>query len=181
MAILDKTVKVPKALHELHGVEASAFDLLITYSTVLLVTALVLIEAGSYQLTATRFILLGALTMDLAGGVVSNFTKATNDYYSASPSKRYVFILLHVIQPCLLWWVFPNEGVVIAAVAIYTIAAMTLINLVRTHEKQRVLAAFLLVGGLSMLFLLPGRSPMLTLLLALFEVKLILAFPVRWK
>ncbi|WP_247233384.1 hypothetical protein [Telluribacter sp. SYSU D00476] len=181
MNALDRSIKVPKVLQELHGVETSAFELLLTYGAALLVTVLVLWEARYYPLSNLRVILLGILSLDLAGGVVSNFTQPTTKYYAGSPAKRSAFIMLHVIQPCLLGWIFPAAWVAIAVVAIYTIAAMVLVNWLRVDAKQRVLAAFLLVAGLCILLLMGTPYAVLLLLLALYEVKLILAFPVRWQ
>jgi hypothetical protein len=181
MKAFDKKVAIPSYLHELHGKQASVFDLLVNYTTAIIATIIILYLAWDLSLQPYKLIILGVLALDLAGGVVSNFTEGTNKYYIEKPKMRYVFIAFHVVQPLVLIWLFPSDLVGIAIVSIYTLIAMTVINSIQEHLRQRVYGAFLMVLGLSISFLVGGMQPIVHLMLILFVVKLIIAFAVRWK
>ncbi|WP_421976366.1 hypothetical protein [Roseivirga seohaensis] len=178
---IDRKVNMPSYLHELHGTRASVFDLLLTYTVAFITTIVVLFQAWELNLSVFKLIILGILVLDLSGGVVSNFTEGTNEYYAEKPKMRYVFIGLHVLQPILLTWLFPDDVFGIAVISIYTLIAMIIVNSVGGYLKQRVLGAFLMVIGLSVSFLVSAIQPMVHLMLILFVIKLILAFAVRWK
>lgn len=181
MKAFDKKVSIPSYLHELHGKQASIFDLLVNYTTAIIATLIILYLARDLSLATYQFVILGVLALDLAGGVVSNFTEGTNNYYVEKPKMRYVFIAFHVVQPLLLIWLFPNNLVGIAVVSIYTLISMTVINSIKEHLRQRVYGAFLMVIGLSISFIIDEIQPIVHLMLILFVVKLILAFAIRWK
>lgn len=181
MKAFDKKVAIPSYLHELHGKQASVFDLLVNYTTAIIVTMIILYLAWDLSLEPYRLIILGVLALDLAGGVVSNFTEGTNKYYIEKPTMRYVFIVFHLVQPLVLIWLFPNDWVGIAIISVYTLIAMTVINSIREHLRQRVYGAFLMVIGLSISFLVGEMQTIVHLMLLLFVVKLVLAFAVRWE
>ncbi|MGK7396458.1 MAG: hypothetical protein ACNS62_17905 [Candidatus Cyclobacteriaceae bacterium M3_2C_046] len=181
MKAFDKKIAIPSYLHELHGKEASIFDLLVNYSTALITTVIILFLAWDLSLAPYKLIILGVLALDLAGGVVSNFTEGTNNYYIEKPKIRYVFIAFHLMQPLVLIWLFPTDWVGIAVISVYTLIAMTVINSIKEHLRQRVYGAFLMVIGLSISFLIDEMQPIVQLMLILFIVKLIVAFAIRWK
>jgi len=126
-------------------------------------------------------VILAALALDLAGGVVANFTKGTNTYYAERPKTRYVFIGFHVVQPLLFAWIFPSDVIGIALISVYTLIAVALINNMGDYLRQRVLGAFLLVLGLTTSFVVGILQPVVHIMLMLFMVKLIMAFAVRWR
>jgi hypothetical protein len=181
MKAFDKKVTIPSYLHELHGKQASVFDLLVNYISAIIATIIILYLACDLALEPYKLIILGVLALDLAGGVVSNFTEGTNNYYTEKPKMRYVFIGFHVVQPLVMIWIFPNDWVGIAVISIYTLIAMTIINSIKEHLRQRVYGAFLMVVGLSISFLAANMQPIVHLMLILFVVKLIVAFAIRWK
>lgn len=181
MKAFEKKVSIPSYLHELHGKQASIFDLLINYTTAIIAALIILFLARDLSLATYKLVILGVLALDLAGGIVSNFTEGTNNYYIEKPKMRYVFIAFHVIQPLVLIWLFPNDLVGIAIISIYTLIAMTVVNSIQEHLRQRVYGAFLMVIGLSITFLVNEMQPIVHLMLILFVVKLIVAFAIRWK
>jgi hypothetical protein len=181
MKAFEKKVSIPSYLHELHGKQASIFDLLINYTTAIIATLIIIFLARDLSLSTYKLVILGVLALDLAGGIVSNFTEGTNNYYIEKPKMRYVFIAFHVIQPLVLIWLFPNDLVGIAIISIYTLIAMTVVNSIQEHLRQRVYGAFLMVIGLSITFLVNEMQPIVHLMLILFVVKLIVAFAIRWK
>jgi hypothetical protein len=181
MKAFEKKVSIPSYLHELHGKQASIFDLTINYTTAIIAALIILFLARDLSLATYKLVILGVLALDLAGGIVSNFTEGTNNYYIEKPKMRYVFIAFHVIQPLVLIWLFPNDLVGIAIISIYTLIAMTVVNSIQEHLRQRVYGAFLMVIGLSITFLVNEMQAIVHLMLILFVVKLIVAFAIRWK
>lgn len=181
MKAFDKKITIPSYLHELHGKQANIFDLVVNYTTAIIATLVILYLARDLSLATYKLIILGVLALDLAGGVVSNFTQGTNNYYIEKPKMRYVFIAFHVVQPLVLIWLFPGDLVGISVISMYTLVAMTVINSIEEHLRQRVYGAFLMVVGLSISFLVGEMQPIVHLMLILFVVKLIVAFAIRWK
>ena len=179
MRILAKKVNIPPYLHELHGKQSSIFELLITYTTAALYAVIVLYLAR--HLPVYKLAVLGFLSIDLAGGVVSNFTEGTNLFYIQRPKMRYMFISLHILQPVILMLLFPNELKNIAIISVYTLMAMIFINSLSAYLRQRLYAAALTALGLTISFALNISQPIVHLMLILFVIKLILAFSVRWK
>lgn len=181
MKALEKKVAIPAYLHELHGKQATVFDLLANYTTAIIAAIVVLYLAQDLSLAPYKVIILGVLALDLAGGVVSNFTEGTNSYYLEKPKMRYLFIAFHLIQPLVLIWLFPGDLPGISIISIYTLIAMTIINSIQEHLRQRVFGISLMVVGLSLSFLIGELQPIVHLMLILFVVKLIVAFAIRWK
>jgi len=181
MKALDKKVTIPSYLHELHGKKASILDILVNYTAAIIATLIILYLAKDLSLATYKLVVLGVLGLDLAGGVVSNFTEGTNNYYIEKPKMRYVFIAFHVVQPLVLIWLFTSDVAGIAVVSIFALIAMTVINSIQEHLRQRVYGAFLMVIALSLTFLVNEMQPIVHLMLILYVVKLIVAFAIRWK
>lgn len=181
MKALSRKITIPSYLHELHGKQASIFEILVNYIAAVLATAIILYLARDSSLAVYKMIILGILALDLSAGAISNFTEGTNTYYTERPKMRYVFIAFHMVQPLVLAWIFPEDLTEIAIVSVYTLIAMTAINSIKEHVRQRVYGAFLMVIGLSVSFILGQMQPIVHLMLILFIVKLIMAFAIRWK
>jgi hypothetical protein len=175
-----KQVKMPSWLHELFGVQARMCDLWLIISAAGVAAAAVSFLVWEEAMPAYQKIILALLALDLAGGVPANFSKGTNDYYAERPRHRMVFIALHGLQPLALVWLFPEDALPVALLSGYILLAAGLVNYLREYETQRVTAAFLLLPALLLLFVVAFSSPALRVMLALFAVKLILAFAVRW-
>lgn len=176
--LLRKEIRIPAALRELHGERATAADLLLTYGTALLAAASVLHAAGA-ALSPGRQLVLGLLTLDIAGGVTANFTPGTNAYYAQRPGLRLVYILLHTGQPAGLGWLFPAEAGKVALFAGYTLLATLAVNGIRASGDQRRWAAAFTTVGVLLLHRLAFGPDVLALLLTLFLVKLVPGFAVR--
>lgn len=181
METLNRKIKIPLFLQELHGKEATIADLIFTYLTALVATGLILYSACDIHMGVFKFIILGLLAFDLSGGVVANFTQGTTDYYAESPKRRYVFMGLHLIQPIVMAWIFPEDWASIYVAASYTLLATIVASSLKEEGKQRVLAGVLVTMGLSIVFLMSPESKVVHFMLVLFIVKLILAFSVKWR
>ncbi|BFP41704.1 hypothetical protein FGF1_25490 [Flavobacteriaceae bacterium GF1] len=153
MEILARKVSIPMVLHELHGQQSTLLDLLLTY-TIAILTTMAALHLAAHSFDGTyKFVILGILVFDLSGGVVSNFTEGTTKYYSDKPKARSIFIVLHVIQPLVLVWLFPENVMAVAIISTYTLMAMIVVNHIKEHPKQRVCGAFFMAVGLTSSFL----------------------------
>ncbi len=169
-------VRIPKFLHELHGEEASALSLILVYSAGLLLGITIFLLTPDLQPAWHRW-LLTVLAMDIGGGVVANMTPGTSDYYAKRPKIRWIFILMHVIHPALIWLVFPGV-VAIPVVGAATLVFTAIVNSIREPASQRTYGALFMVIILATLLLLKTES-IPTILLTLFSFKLIIGFAVR--
>lgn len=171
---------VPGFLHELHGERSNWRDIGLTHTAAVGITALLIwvSAVAGHPLWMTG--LLAFLMYDIAGGVVSNFTRSTNDFYAKHPQKRLVFLSLHVIQPAILAFIFPNDAGWILSVMAYTLSVSFWLNRNRKETFQKTLAPFSTITGITAVLLLPIDFPGLKMLLLLYIIKLALAFSVDW-
>ena len=180
MKALKRKIKVPKFLHEVHGYESTIEELIFNYITVLFVTSILVIMAKGLDFPTLKLIIYILLVIDLSGGVVSNFMEGTNRYYAESSKRRLTFISLHIIQPLLMYWVFPGEGMNIALVTLYTLSMVLIVNGIKKHSSQKFFAAGFMISGIALVFSLNITYSALLLILVMFIIKLVLAFAVRW-
>ena len=181
MKFIERKIEIPKFLHEVHGHRSSVMELVLTYVTILLVTGILIITAYDLDLPLFKWIIYILLIIDLTGGVVSNFTEGTNHYYAGSSKRRHVFIALHVVQPLLMYWIFPHEGWNIALISFLTLSTLLVVNGIGTHTKQRFFSAVFMTLNITVAFLLGITHPALLWLIIMFIIKLVLAFAVRWR
>jgi hypothetical protein len=176
----ENRIEIPSFLHELHGEISNRRDVALTHITAWGITGVTVwlsLQAG-HPLWVT--LLMAFLMIDIAGGVVSNFTRGTNNYYAAHPRKRIIFLLLHVIQPGLLALMFPDQAFLILGVMAYTLPISFWLDDRRNPGFQRSTAPFFAIIGITGVLLLPIEFSGLQLILVLYILKLILAFSVDW-
>jgi hypothetical protein len=172
--------KVHRLFHELFGRETTTFDLLAIVISSFSFAGLTLILKWDANISIIKIITLTILALDIAGGVVANFTKGTNDYYNESLSKRYLFVFFHLLQPSILVWIFPSELIAILCVSIYTLISSIVVLNIKKHNTQRVVAVTLLLLSFVLSTLLNFSDLLTQLIMQLFSLKLILAFSVNW-
>jgi hypothetical protein len=187
----NKTVDVPTWLHELHG-ERSTWRDIVTVHLVAWVCAI-----GVFWLVGGPVgILLAILMVDIAGGVVANVTRGTNDYYARRRGHRIVFLSLHVIQPALLILLTPAPEALVIAVAAWTLLGASVLESLRRSGCELALtapialawaviglASLLVSGGTAGIGLESIAAPLaraIDLLLILYMLKLLPAFSVDW-
>jgi hypothetical protein len=179
--VLNSRVSIPRFFHEIHGRTQTSAELFLTYSAGIVAAIPIVATAIQAQFTLAQIILLLLLTLDIACGVVANCTEGTSAYYAESSSRRWVFLALHVVQPCLFIWLFPQEQWVILALGALTLASGCIVNFLQSITVQRVSAMTLLVlAVICMVYLIPDSRKILLLLMFLYSTKIILAFAVRW-
>lgn len=75
---------IPSFLHEIHGESSNWFDLALTHFIALAATLAVLTQTGEFNLAGRERWTLIALTYDLMGGIIANFSYGTSHYYAQS-------------------------------------------------------------------------------------------------
>jgi hypothetical protein len=172
--------KVHRLFHELFGRETTTFDLLAIVISSFSVAGLTLALKWNADISIFKLIMLTILSLDIAGGVVANFTTGTTNYYAESLRKRYVFVLFHLLQPSILTWIFPNELQAILGISIFTLISSIIVLNINKHYTQRITAIILLLLSFILSILLNYSDPLLQIVMQLFSIKLILAFSVNW-
>jgi hypothetical protein len=180
MKIQNKKIQVHKFLFELFGRETTTFHLLAIVIASLSFAGLTLLLKLNTDISNFKLIVLTILTLDIAGGVVANFTAGTTNYYAESLRKRYFFVLFHLLQPSILIWIFPNEFQAILGVSIFTLLCSFIVLNINKHYIQRITAITLLLLSFILSILLNYSDTLLQIVMQLFSIKLILAFSVNW-
>lgn len=173
-------LKIPNFLHELHGDLSNWRDVGLTHTAAWGITGVMVWLSIHEGHVLWMTVLLAFLMVDIAGGVVSNFTRGTNNYYSKHPQKRTVFLLLHVIQPGLLAFMFPDVAFLVLGVMAYALPVSFWLDDKRGSIFPKTAASFFTILGISAILLMPIEFVGLQLLLILYITKLILAFSVDW-
>ena len=181
--MLKKEIAIPKFLHDLHGETTTLLEVALTYFGGLVsVTALWAISLKSDpEMVWWKFILLLVVGADIGAGVVANFTRGTNKFYSGDEKKklRINFILLHMLHPAVFLFVLNSFSASSLLLVVFVLAFTFLINSIRDTETQRALAAILIVVGISLLLLQSASNQLLLWFFPLYMIKLFLAFGIR--
>jgi len=177
---LNNKVRVHGFFHELFGRETSTVDLLAIIVSSFSFAGLTLSLKWNADISIIKLVILTILALDIAGGVVANFTTGTNNYYAESLRKRYLFVLFHLLQPSILIWIFPNEFLAILGITMFTLASSIIVLNIKKHNNQRVIAVTLLLLCLILSILLNYTDSFVQTIMHLFSIKLILAFGVNW-
>ena len=176
----NKKIQVHKFLSEVFGRETTTFDLLAIVIGSLSFAGLTPILKWNTDIWNFKLIILTILALDIAGGVVANFTTGTNNYYAESLRKRYFFVLFHLLQPSILIWIFPSELIAILGVSLFTLTSSIIVLNIKKQYNQRIVAISLLLLSLILSTLLPYTDPLTQIIMHFFSLKLILAFSVNW-
>jgi membrane glycosyltransferase len=180
MKMQNYKIQVNKFLGELFGRETTTFDLLAVIISSVSFAGLTLLVKWNADITVIKKIILTILALDIAGGVVANFTTGTNNYYAESLRKRYLFVLFHLLQPSILIWIFPSDLLAILGVSLFTLTSSIIVLSLKKHYNQRIIAITLLLLSLILSTLLNYTDPLTKMIMQLFSIKLILAFSVNW-
>ena len=176
----NKKIQVHKFLFELFGRETTTFDLLAIVISSLSFAGLTHMLKLNTDISNFKLIILTILALDIAGGVVANFTTGTTNYYAESLRKRYFFVLFHLLQPSILIWIFPNELQAILGLSIFTLISSIIVLNIKKYNTQKIVAITLLLLSFMLSILLNYSDPLLQIVMQLFSIKLILAFSVNW-
>lgn len=180
MKMQDKKIQVHKFLVELFGRVITAFDLLAIIISSISFAGLTLLLKWNADISNFKLVILTILALDIAGGVVANFTKGTNNYYSESLRKRYLFVFFHLLQPSILIWIFPNDLLAILGASLFTLTSSIIVLNIKKQYNQRIIAVTLLLFSIFLSTFLNYSDSLTKLIMELFSLKLILAFSVNW-
>jgi hypothetical protein len=171
-------VRIPSALHDVFGERQRPIAIaLIAAAAIVVPVALAIAEPHLLTAVAPWRVGIAALLIaDIAAGAIANLTAGTNDHYAARPTSRWVFIAvhLHLLAVALLLDLPLAPALVVWAA---TIAGAVIVNLLRTHPEQRVIAGTLFVAITTATVLL-SEAAALTAVGILFAFKVVYAFAV---
>jgi hypothetical protein len=177
--MLQKEINIPKSFQEFHGKRTGLFSLILVYISAFSISVITLYYALPKEFPIWKTILFVILIMDIAGGVIANYTNSTNHYYQNKGNLRILFISLHAIHPILFIILFPTESTLFIFMGVYTLSSCFILNMLHVGESQRLMAVFFTVIGVSIIFAIPCDINFLRLLPILFFLKLILGFSVK--
>ena len=174
----NRRIKVPKYLCELHGEYPDIFTLIGTYLASIISGILVIVFTNNLGLSVWKSILLFVLYADVAGGVISNFSSSTKDYYRTKKSLRLPFILMHLIHPALFILLFPDFADYFIFVGLFTILACLILARIKQFEIQLTTALLLFLSGTCFSFCFKIPVNFLFSFAPLFMTKLIIGFSI---
>jgi hypothetical protein len=180
MNFLNNKIRVHRFFSELFGHETTVFDLLAIVTSSFSFAGIALFLSWNADISILKKVVLAMLALDVAGGVVANFTRGTNNYYADSLRKRYLFIGLHLLQPLMLIWIFPSDLIAILCVSLFTLTSSILVLNINNKDNQRVGAITLLLVCFLLSAVSNFNEPLAQMTLQLFSIKLIFAFSVIW-
>jgi hypothetical protein len=153
-------------------------DLVMTYTLAFIVMLFNLFSLGPSILW--KIIFVAILSLDIGGGVVSNFTRGTISYYSESKLSPHAFIWFHSLQSIVLtcvYWDFSVQ-IAIASFMMMTFSSIV-INLYQT-SFQRQMSIFLF-AVLVMAISYSGLPLPSFILLLFMGFKMVVGFAGHWK
>jgi|694.fasta_scaffold87809_5 hypothetical protein len=178
---LRKSGSMREFLKFLHGEHPTTTDLILTYLGACLSLVPFEFLISTLDLSITKQMILSFIVLDFSGGIIANITESTSSFYASRPRLRIVFLLAHLVQPALLVWIFPENALVVFYITVYTLLSSIVVSWVGDFARQRTLALFLVLVGLSsMPLVLDKGSSVLGVCLSMYIIKLILSFSVDW-
>ena len=180
----DRTLRIPRFLHELHGEETSLPALACTYSAAVAAGAAAWVGLAPARPLWWRLAIAVLVFADVGGGVVANFSAGTMRYYRERPRLRVFFLLAHLVQPALLTLAFPAASPAFIFAGLFTVGSGLAVTAIRDVEAQQSVAALLAtVGTLGAALIgaafIAAAPPILLAFAPLFMLKIIVGFSVR--
>ncbi len=156
-------------------------DVLLVYAVgaVFGVLALVFAYSRVESLPAWKAVVLFMLAADVSGGTVAGFSSSTGEYYADRPGLKRAFIFLHFVEPGLLCLLFDGRIAYWAFLYGFTVAAASLVTIIREKSRQEAAAAALVVIGTVVLLPIALATPFLAWFGPIYMLKLILGFGVH--
>ena len=179
MKNIDGKIRVHPVLWKLHGKQAYLKDLVLTYLAAVAVAVFNLVNAD--EQSAGWMILLIVLSLDVGGGVISNFPRGTIDYYRGRGLSPHAFIWLHLIQCLVLAGLFQGVFWPILLVSGLTLTSASVVISLHATPYRPQISHFVFVILLLAVQAMPGMPVPAVVLLLLMCLKLVVAFAVCWQ
>lgn len=163
----NRVVNIPKPLWKLHGKQTYKQDLVMTY-LIAVIVMLVNLRASN-ELVLWKVIVVAILSMDIGGGVVSNFTRGTINYYRESKLSPYLFIWFHLLQAFALAVIYQVSSFPISLTMITAMIGASVAIAFHKTAMQRQISVFffaLVVLMLSLFSEVPIPAKTLTVLMS---------------
>ncbi len=174
-----KEIQIPKIFHELHGEKARLISIILVYTVGIISASLFTLFLLPLNLSLWKYILIAILIVDISGGVVANLSTPTNQYYQKNSRLRFIFLSLHILQPCLFCIVFPDLLNLFLFIFLYTFSASLIVNRIKDREYQQNFASAFVVLGTILSLAFQNDILIVYAIAPLFMTKLILGFAVR--
>jgi hypothetical protein len=110
---------------------------------------------------------------------VANLSSSTNQYYQQNEKKRIPFILIHILQPTILYVIFPQYLNYFLFIALFTVILTLIVSAISNREIQQNTASAFLVIGIIFATMFNEINFYVLALGIMFMIKLILGFSVR--
>jgi hypothetical protein len=174
---VERRLRIPLWLREIHGYSATAGELILVYLTALAFAASILIsiQYRLAELSALQVTVLVLVPLDLAGGAVANLCQGTRTYWrSRNTSLRLLFLAVHAVHGIAIAFVFPEAAASVVVAYIWMVVAGSFLILTRNTSVSLALA--LVVIGVAAIHLPQGLESATSLLLTVYLIKLVFSF-----
>lgn len=166
---------MPASLHDVLGEQQSPGSIALV--ALAMPIAVLAVLPALVEVELWRAVIAALLVADIAAGIVANLTRATNDHYAASCTRRAVFLTVHLHLPIVaLLLDLPVRAAVVGWAL--TIAAGIVVVALRHSELHRPAAGFGIVVVLCVTAMVSETPVVLLVITALFAVKVVLSFAV---
>lgn len=173
-----RMIKIPKFFHEILGEYQNKSDLRLIILFVLFsgIGIAFIFQEDWRTLSYFRQLILLLLFLDISGGVLSNLTLGTSNFYENRPKARIVFIAIH-IQPLLIAWTLGSAIYLAITLWIYTLISALISNHLKCRSYHRVLCGFFTAIGICIAASEPEMLP--RILYLYYVVKVLYNFSVN--
>ncbi|GGG96181.1 hypothetical protein GCM10007415_34260 [Parapedobacter pyrenivorans] len=170
----NKVINIPKPLWKLHGKQAYKQDLIMTY-LIAVIVMLVNLKTGN-GLVLWKVIVVAILSIDIGGGVVSNFTRGTINYYQESKLSPHLFVWFHLLQTFALALIYTDSSFPISLTMITAMIGASVAIVFHKTVMQRQISVFFFALVALMLSLFPEIPIPANTLTLLMSFKLLVGF-----
>lgn len=175
-----KTLTVPKFLHELHGERANLLNFVLVYVVGVLTAIISMLELIPKNIELWKLIVVFLLFTDITGGVISNMSFSTNNYYQKRPKLKMIFIFAHIIQPLLFSIMFIEYWPYMLFIYLLTMVSCFILYNISNKDIQRTIGSvFIIIGIVGTIYLFDFELLSIMLIGILYMLKLILGFSVN--
>lgn len=174
----NRVVNIPKPLWKLHGKQTYKQDLVMTY-LIAVIVMLVNLRASN-ELVLWKVIVVAILSIDIGGGVVSNFTRGTINYYRESKLSPYLFVWFHLLQAFALACIYQVSFFPISLTMIIAMIGASVAIAFHKTAMQRQISVFFFALVVLMLSLFPEVPIPAKTLTVLMSFKLLAGFSAHY-
>lgn len=140
MSLANKAVNIPKSLWKLHGKQSYKNDLILTYLLAIIVMLFNILTIK--ELTLWEIIVIAVLSVDIGGGVISNFTKGTINYYRESDLSPHLFVWFHALQTLALMFIYSEFYIPVLLIMVTAMTGASIAVVFRKNAFQLQISAF---------------------------------------